>query len=67
MVKDGESGKVIGEEAGVVTVLDVDEVLDDSEERPLNEVSDVKDEERELDDKDREGEGASDIAGLVLR
>lgn len=66
---DGErapSGSAIGPKTGVEGALG-DELLENDEERLLDEVAEVKDDERELDERDREGEVASEVAGLTPR
>lgn len=57
-----------GEEHGVFGVLENDEeLLEDDDRRRVDRKSELKDEVREFDDIDRDGDGASDIMGLTPR
>lgn len=62
------SGRAIlgSEGTGVEGELDNKELLDDDDKRRSNKIE-VKDDVREVDEKDGEGEGASEIAGLKPR
>lgn len=63
------SGSDVGESTGVVRGLDaVEELLEDEDGLEINELSELKDEVRELRVNDREDEDeASEVAGLAPR
>jgi hypothetical protein len=60
-------GVAVGEETGVLRELEDDEELPDDDGRLLDVASELNDDVRELDERDRDGEGASDIAGPTPR
>lgn len=61
-------GSVVGDMTGVLRVLEDDEELvEDEDRRLLDGVSELNDDVRELDEIDRDGEEASEMAGLTPR